>query len=141
MLCDVCMKKSHCPVNSDNVTECVDYIEKPNAEFIPMDKSFTKFDSEKPMFNLIDPFAQQDLAKLLTFGAKKYSADNWKKGDIITYISALERHLSDIKKGVLTDDVEFFIDDDSKLQHGAALMCNSMFIHHFIEKELRKESI
>jgi len=102
-----------------------------------LSSDFVKFDSNKPMFHLIDPFAMEDLAKCLTFGAKKYDANNWKKGDILTFISALERHLNDIKKGILLDDSEFFIDKDSALQHGAALMCNSMFIHYFIEKKLK----
>ena len=97
-------------------------------------KDFVKFDSEKPMYHLVDPYAHEDLAKLLTFGAKKYTADNWKKGDIKTYISALERHLSDIKKAIDSCDYSLFIDKDSSLQHGAALMCNSMFIQYFIEK-------
>ena len=37
-----------------------------------------KFDTDKPMFELIDPYFEEDIAKVLTMGAKKYAKDNWK---------------------------------------------------------------
>ena len=124
-----------------NLKDDKDFYKNRLEERKKIDEDFIKYDYEKPMYDLVDPYAHEDLAKLLTFGAKKYDADNWKKGDIKTYISALERHLSDIKKAIDSGDLSLFTDKDSKLQHGAALMCNSMFIHHFIEKLLKNESI
>lgn len=100
---------------------------------------FIKHDDYKPMFHLIDPYAHEDLAKCLTFGAKKYSADNWKKGDIVTYISAMHRHLNAIEKHIVDVDgknLENIIDEDSGMQHGAHLLCNSMFIHYFLRTYL-----
>jgi hypothetical protein len=101
---------------------------------------FIKADLEKLDFSLVDPFAYSDLAFQLTVGAKKYSKDNWKKGDINIYLSALERHLQDIKKALDNGDIEDLI-DDTGIQHGGALLCNSMFIHYFIRQTLKDKNV
>lgn len=94
--------------------------------------SFMKFDEDKPRFDLIDPWFHEDVAKVLTMGAKKYKVNNWKKNkDITRYISALERHLNAIKKGELKDE-------ESLLQHSAHIACNAMFLHYMI-KEMGNE--
>ena len=110
-----------------------------SEEILQRENGFIKADKEKINFSLVDPYAYEDLGKCLTIGAKKYSADNWKLGDIESYISALDRHLIDIKKAVLDKDKTLFIDKDTTLQHGANLMCNAMFIHYFIRKELEED--
>lgn len=87
----------------------------------------TKFDSAKPDFSLIDPFASEGLAKVLTFGKVKYGAYNWLKG--IAYsrlIAATERHLNAIKKGEDTDP-------ESGLPHVDHAMCNLMFLSRFMK--------
>lgn len=92
--------------------------------------SFLKFDANKPRFDLIDPWFEEDVAKVLTMGAAKYAENNWKLNtDINRYIGALERHLNKIKQGE-------YIDDESLLQHTAHLGCNAMFLHYMIRKEL-----
>lgn len=114
----------------------VDYSE----QILQRENGFIKADKEKTNFSLVDPYAYEDLGKCLTIGAKKYSPDNWKLGDIESYIAALDRHLIDIKKAVLDKDKSLFIDKDTALQHGANLMCNAMFIHYFIRKEIEKDA-
>ena len=113
----------------------VDYTE----QILKRENGFFKADKEKINFSLVDPYAYEDLGKCLTIGAKKYSPDNWKLGDIESYIAALDRHLIDIKKAVLDKDKSLFIDKDTTLQHGANLLCNAMFIHYFIRKELEED--
>lgn len=108
-------------------------------EMLQRENGFIKADKEKINFSLVDPYAYEDLGKCLTIGAKKYSPDNWKLGDIESYIAALDRHLIDIKKAVLDKDKSLFIDKDTTLQHGANLLCNAMFIHYFIRKELEED--
>lgn len=103
------------------------------------ENGFIKADLEKLDFSLVDSFAYSDLAFQLTVGAKKYSKDNWKKGDINIYLSALERHIQDIKKALDEDDIEKLI-DDTGIQHGGALLCNSMFIHYFIRQILKDKN-
>ena len=122
--------KEYCSGVKVEIEKVVDYVK--NDDFI-------KFNQDKIDFSLVDSFAYEDLGKCLTFGAKKYSKNNWIKGSLDIYISALERHLIEIKKAVQTGDKQFFIDNDSTLQHGGNLMCNAMFIHYFIRKELEKD--
>ena len=109
-------------------------------QILQRENGFIKADKDKINFCLVDPYAYEDLGKCLTIGAKKYSPDNWKLGDIESYIAALDRHLIDIKKAVLDKDKSLFIDKDTTLQHGANLMCNAMFIHYFIRKEIEKDA-
>lgn len=81
-----------------------------------------KDDSEKPRFDLIDGYAMEQLAKVLTFGAKKYGEHNWRKG--ISYsrlIAAAERHLNAIQQGEDNDE-------ETGLPHAAHLLCCAMFL-------------
>lgn len=126
----------YCSVIKIEAEKAVDYIE----EILQRENGFIKADKDKINFCLVDPYAYEDLGKCLTIGAKKYSTDNWKLGDIESYIAALDRHLIDIKKAVLDKDKTLFIDKDTTLQHGANLMCNAMFIHYFIRKEIEKDA-
>lgn len=108
-------------------------------QILKRENGFIKADKKKINFSLVDPYAYEDLGKCLTIGAEKYDSNNWKLGDIETYISALDRHLLDIKKAVADKDKALFIDKDTTLQHGANLLCNAMFLHYFIRKELEEK--
>ena len=99
------------------------------------ENGFFKADLDKTDFTLVCPYAYEDLAKQLTIGAKKYERDNWQKGDILTYIAALERHINDVKKALIENDNKALI-DDTGINQGGALMFNSMAIHYFIRKIL-----
>lgn len=86
-----------------------------------------KFDSEKPMMDLIPPEALDQVARVLTMGAKKYGRHNWQKG--IAYsrvISALMRHLNAFNAG---EDK----DPESGLSHMAHVATNAAFLLHFIK--------
>ena len=39
-----------------------------------------RYNSGKPRFSLITPIGLTELAKVYTFGAIKYAANNWRKG-------------------------------------------------------------
>jgi hypothetical protein len=82
----------------------------------------TKHDQGKPMLNLIDPQAIEGLAAVLTFGAKKYAADNWRSGiSNSRLIASLLRHLFAIMRGEYTDP-------ESGLPHIDHVGCNWMFL-------------
>jgi Domain of unknown function (DUF5664) len=82
----------------------------------------TKLDSNKPRMDLIDPLALIGLSEVLTFGAKKYSAHNWRQGiSHSRLIAALMRHLMAIQEG---ED----IDPESGLPHIDHLGCCWMFL-------------
>lgn len=81
-----------------------------------------KFDGDKPRMDLIDPYALTELAKVLTAGASKYDADNWRKGmDWSRIVASLLRHVNAFQQGVDTDH-------ETGLSHMAHAMCNCMFL-------------
>lgn len=81
-----------------------------------------KFDTDKPRMDLLDTHAIEELAKVLTFGAKKYDAHNWRKGISKTrLIAAALRHLFAYLGG---QD----LDPETGLSHAAHAMCCCMFL-------------
>lgn len=81
-----------------------------------------KFDQDKPRMDLLDSYALIQLARVLTAGAKKYFAHNWRNGiSISRLVAAAQRHLTAFNSG------ETF-DPETGLQHAAHLMCCAMFI-------------
>ncbi len=53
-----------------------------------------KFDQDKPHMAHLSPIAMKKIAQVMTFGAKKYDANNWRKGIVYTrLISASLRHI------------------------------------------------
>lgn len=98
-----------------------------------------KFDGDKPRMDLLDPYAIEQLAKVLAFGAKKYDAHNWRKGIRKSrLIAAALRHLFTYMMG---ED----LDPESNLSHVAHAMCCCMFLlglEHKLELDDRwKESV
>jgi len=71
-----------------------------------------KYDQDKTRFDLLDDRQTEKIAEVLTFGAKKYSDDNWKnvKPFKSRYNAAIQRHLTAYRKGEK-------IDQDSGLTH------------------------
>jgi hypothetical protein len=59
-----------------------------------------KYDGGKLRWSLLPINEIEDILKVLEFGARKYSPDNWKKIDFALdrYYDALMRHLSEWKK-------------------------------------------
>ena len=85
-------------------------------------KEAVKYDNEKPCMDLLDPVALEGLAEVLTFGAQKYAAHNWRKGIVNSrLIAAMLRHLFAIMRG---ED----IDPESGLPHIDHLGCCWMFL-------------
>lgn len=88
-----------------------------------------KFDGEKPDYSLVPPYALDELAKLLTFGARKYAPNNWQKvKPKKRYYSAIGRHLTAYMKAVLTNNKEAQFDDESGVHHLICAACNCFFL-------------
>jgi len=83
-----------------------------------------KFDGGKPEYGLLPPFALEETAKVLTFGAQKYERGNWIRvpDSKRRYFDAMERHIWAWKKGEK-------IDPESGLHHLAHAMCCLMFLY------------
>lgn len=82
----------------------------------------TKYDEAKPRMDLLDAEFLEGVAQVLTFGANKYSANNWRGG--INYsrlIAACYRHLGAISRG---ED----LDAESGLPHVHHLGCTVQFL-------------
>jgi hypothetical protein len=64
-----------------------------------------KFDGGKPEFSLLPQVALEEMAKVMTFGAKKYARDNWRNVDDAhhRYMNAALRHINAHLQGELTD--------------------------------------
>ncbi|MFA6336189.1 MAG: dATP/dGTP diphosphohydrolase domain-containing protein [Bacteroidales bacterium] len=86
-----------------------------------------KDDLDKLKWDLLPMDVIEDVVKVLTYGAKKYSDDNWKLIDnpINRYYSAMMRHLIDWKVYNEQNDKE------SGLPHLAHALCCLVFINWF----------
>lgn len=89
-----------------------------------------KFDDGKPRYDLIPTAALEQLATVLTFGAKKYGANNWQSVPDAQnrYYSAMMRHVEADRGG------EVF-DEESGLPHLThALACVTFMLHFALHK-------
>lgn len=94
---------------------------------------FTKHDSVKNRLELIEPKFIEGIGKIVTFGAEKYSAHNWKKAgedDIERIKGALLRHILAYLGGQELDPET----GESHLYHAA---CNLMFLDYFDRNKIR----
>lgn len=82
-----------------------------------------KYDDNKPKFSLVKPEAFVEMVKVLTYGAKKYSPDNWKllENSQQRYFDAANRHMWAWFGGEKNDR-------ESGYHHLAHAMCSLLFI-------------
>ncbi len=112
----------------------------PNGTFVTYDSTGTvqvsnppasglsgiKHDQDKPDMSLLSSIALVEVAKVMTFGKKKYSANNWRGGFAWTRpLSAALRHIFAFLGG---EDK----DPETGLSHLAHAICCLMFILEFI---------
>jgi len=87
--------------------------------------AFVKHDQQKLRYDLIDPSALAGLAAVLTFGAAKYSPDNWRLTPASEYRerwgNALMRHFEAWRRG---ED----LDDETAMPHLAHAFCCLMVL-------------
>lgn len=76
------------------VDKMIATISSPNwREEVPVPK-FVKDDNAKTRYDLLPPELLEETARVLTFGAQKYSAHNWAQGASWSrYFSAMMRHM------------------------------------------------
>lgn len=102
-----------------------------------MDYHEAKKDAGKPRMWLLPFVSLYEIAKVLTFGAKKYAAHSWQTvpdGEE-RYANALMRHLTSINEGEIYDK-------ESGLLHIAHVGCNALFLIWFaVQRESNERSI
>ena len=88
-----------------------------------------KLDSDKDRWDLLPLDALEDTVKVLTFGAKKYSDNNWKKVERADnrYFAACLRHLKAWQSGEI-------VDVESKVSHLGHAICCLIFLSWFEKK-------
>lgn len=100
---------------------CLAYIKSYGLEYEVME-DFLKFDTNKLRYDLVPPKTVEFLAKVLTYGAKKYKPNNWRKTkEPDRYIAATMRHIEAYRMGEK-------IDPESKLEHLAHALTNICFL-------------
>ena len=82
-----------------------------------------KYDENKLRYDLIPPIAMRELAKILTYGCKKYTADSWQQVTPFEsrYTAALFRHIEAWRMGET-------LDPESGLHHLSHALCNVAFL-------------
>ena len=101
---------------------CAKVIKDAGIENVVVSGQFMKFDTGKLRYGLIPPSATEALASVLTYGAKKYKANNWKEvDDTDRYVDALYRHLEAWRNGEN-------LDEESKLPHLSHALTNIAFL-------------
>lgn len=82
-----------------------------------------KFDGEKLRYDLIPVKVLEELAKVLTYGANKYSANSWQNVEPFDdrYYAAAMRHLMEWRKGNQ-------VDTESGLEHLSHALCCIAFL-------------
>jgi len=108
--CNKCIEKIKQFDKSDSGTTTIHVCEQ-----------FLKFDDDKVRFDLIPPEWEEYDAKVLTYGAKKYKEENWRKGEIARYIGACKRHWNAYRSGEWNDT-------ETGLPHLAHLRTNIGFL-------------
>lgn len=90
-------------------------------------EKFNKHDINKTEYHLIPPIAEEEMARVLMFGAEKYSPDNWRNvPDCKRYYNAARRHMTLWLMGDQSDP-------ETGKHHLAHAMCCLSFI---VELEL-----
>jgi len=94
-----------------------------------------KYDAGKPEYGLIPAYALEEIAKVLTYGAQKYSRDNWKQvpDKERRYFDAMQRHIWAHKRGEKTDP-------ETGMNHLAHAGCCLLYLAEFdLSPEFKKE--
>ena len=89
-----------------------------------------KFDNQKPQWSLVPSAAMEEIVDVLTYGANKYSPDNWKYVDNhdTRYFNAAMRHLWAWRQGEKDDS-------ESHKSHLAHAACCLLFLMAFDHEE------
>ena len=90
-----------------------------------------KFDYGKTLYSLVPPHFIKEFADVLTLGARKYSAENWKKvpDARVRYKDAMLRHIYSYLQGDIKDD-------ETGLHHLAHATCCIAFLYELERLDL-----
>lgn len=105
-------------MNDKNIENCI----TPRNEGYVHKHEGKRYNEGKLRFDLVHPFAHEQMVRVLTSGAEKYDDRNWEKGmSWSSVIASLKRHLHAIEQG---EDY----DVESGELHSAHIACNAHFL-------------
>jgi len=96
-----------------------------------------RFDQGKLRYDLVNPWAHEQMVRVITKGANKYAERNWEKGMLWSrVIGSLKRHIAAVEKG---EDYDFYPDTCEECRngtctnhtgelHAAQIQCNGHFL-------------
>lgn len=88
-----------------------------------------RYNDGKPQWSMVDFDSLEGLVRVLEYGARKYSKNNWKKGMPVTQVTeSLMRHLFAFLKGEN-------VDPESGCRHISHVMCNAMFLEYILREK------
>lgn len=94
-------------------------------------KEPVKHDQDKSRIDLIPPQAIKDIADVLTYGAKKYDAHNWRDNGGLAYsrvYAAAQRHMLSFWDGQS-------LDEETGMSHLAHAACCIIFLMSYETEE------
>lgn len=121
----VIVDQSNCKIDAPKVTVPMEI--KPEGR---------KYDSGKPMYNLLPADALEEVVKVLTYGAVKYNEpiheENWRKVDHPEqrYFAAMQRHVWATRKGEMNDP-------ESGISHYAHAITSLLFL---LQKQIEQNA-
>lgn len=82
-----------------------------------------KYDQDKPDYSLMPSHAEEEIVRVLTFGAKKYDRENWRKVPDAKnrYYAAARRHIEAWRRGEE-------LDKETGVTHLAHAACCLLFL-------------
>jgi hypothetical protein len=86
----------------------------------------TKYDGTKLRWDLLPLDTIEDVVKVLTFGANKYGANNWKEVN-----NAKERYFAALMRHIVAWRLDEKTDSESGISHIAHAICNLIFLDWF----------
>lgn len=122
-------------LNNNRDTETLDWLDDLAKEYEAKAEQEEKVKAEKkdtgkPRMSLVPQAATREIAKVMTFGAKKYGPHNWKRGfDWSRLLDAALRHLNSFAQ---KED----LDDETGLSHLAHAGCEVMMLLESVLKGL-----
>lgn len=94
-------------------------------------KEGKKYDSEKPMMQLLPSKALVEVSKVLSFGANKYGKENWRELDDLQ-----DRYTGGVLRHIFAHMDDEFKDPETNYSHLAHAVCGLLFK---LEIELEKD--
>lgn len=99
------------------------------TEYLKQVISPIKYDQSKTDWSLVPMECIEDIAKVLEFGAQKYSPNNWREGNGFKWtrvLNSLFRHIFAFARGEDNDP-------ETGLSHLAHAGCNIIFLLYYVK--------